>query len=330
MNSELLKKTDLLAENKNLIRKGFIWDHYLLHIVAASVFTGKNKTADVDKMKECRKLLRNKKSILSYFRGNSELFIVSKMAVSADPEKYLDDVVGTYDKLQSGKILGSTYRVLAAAIICDAGKAAEADAVVEKTNAIMKGMKASHPFITTDEDTCLAVLLAMTNKSVDSILYELEETFKIIKKKFPFADNSAYSLSQVITTYEGTYENKCDKALELYNSLKNIGAKYGWGYELASLGTLLAVKKNSDDIAAEVAEVADYLRTKKGFGSFYLTKRNRLMYAAMLVSEVYADDNSTVDASVVGGSITEVIAQQIAIFICISSICASSSYSSSH
>ena len=322
MTNEVLKKADLLSENRNLIHKGFIWDHYLLHIVAASAFAGTNVTADVAKMKACKKILKSKKSIFSYFRGNTELLITSKMALSENPEKYLDDVSMIYDKFQSGKFFGSTYRVLAAVTICDSGRVAEADAIVAKTEEILKGMKASHPFITTDEDTALVVLLAMTNKSVDTILYELEETFKIIKTRFSFTDNTAYSLCQVITTYEGAFETKCDKIFELYNEMKNNGAKYGRGYEFATLGTLLAVKKNPGTIAAEVAEVADYLKKKKGFGAFYLSKANRLMYATMVVSEAYSEDTANVDASVIGGTIALVIAQQIAIIVCISATCA--------
>ena len=81
-------------------------------------------------------------------------------------------------------------------IICDAGKADEADAIIEKTEDLMEGMKSAHPFLTNDEDTCMAVLLAMTDKKTKDILKELESTYLEIKNDFMLYKNSAYSLCQ--------------------------------------------------------------------------------------------------------------------------------------
>ena len=109
-------------------------------------------------------------------------------------------------------------------------------------------MKSKHPFITTSEDTCLAVILAMTDKSVDDILNELENTYVTIKSRFTFHENAAYSLAQVLTAFEGDYESKCGKALDLFNEFKTVGSGYGKEYELASLGILTNISMNTGDM----------------------------------------------------------------------------------
>ena len=58
MNNTLQTKCDLLAENRNLISKGFMLEHSMLKIASALVYTQEGKIADIDYLKECRGILR--------------------------------------------------------------------------------------------------------------------------------------------------------------------------------------------------------------------------------------------------------------------------------
>lgn len=328
MNNLIQRKCELLVENRQLAGKTSLLEGGLIKMVAAASFTEKDKTIDVEELKSCIKLLRSKQGIFSDLRGNNELIIGSKMALSGNPEEYLEDLLGVYKKFQQGKIFGSEFRVLAAASICDTGKASQADAVIEKTNELLKGMKKDHPFLTSDEDTSLAVLLAFKEKSVEDILTELEETFQYIKKNFAFHENASYSLSQVLTTYDGTAEQKGQKVLDLFNAFKEAGAKYGKNYELASLGILININKNIEEIVSEVIETAEFLKNKKGFGILEMDKATRLMLGSMLVSEVYGASDSAVSASVSSGALAAVIAQELCMLAAV--MAATTVTSSSH
>ena len=332
MKEMVQRRCDLLVENWKLIHKDFKLENGIISMVAASSFMEKDQTADAEFMKECRKILRKKQGVFSEFRGNNELIVTSKMALSGNPEGYIDDVIEVYKKLQNGKFWDSTYRALAAMVICDSGRYNETDALIEKTNAIMKGMKAAHPFLTSDEDTCFAVLLAMTDKNVDDILSELEETYQYLKKNFTLHDNAVYSLSQVLTTYEGNYEQKREKALGIFEAFKAAGNKYGKDYELASLGTLIEIQGNIEEVVAEIAEISEYLKGQKGFGMLDMGKQTRLMFATMIYTQEYASDNQKTGASVVSGAVARVVAEQIAMFVAIIAATSSSSAaaSSSH
>ncbi|SEL85519.1 Protein of unknown function [Butyrivibrio sp. ob235] len=329
MKNSVQKRCELLVENRNLIQEGFMLENSLLKAVAAAAFAEKEKTVDVDYLKECRSILRDKQGALSSFRGNNELIVSTKMALGSDPEKYIDEVIEVYKKFQKGKCFGSTFRVLAAMSICDAGKFSEADAIIEKTNNLLEGMRKKHPFIATDEDTSFAVLLAMTEKSVEEILTELEEAFGYIKKSFSFHDNAAYSLTQVLTIFDGSYEDKRDKVLEIYNAFKAAGLKYGKEYELASLGTLININLSTGELVSEVAEAAKFFDGKKGFGMLDMNKQTKLMLGAMVVSGAYSEKSTVTDASVTSGAISMIIAEQtamlVAIMIASSSAAASSS-----
>jgi len=314
MQTEVMEKCDLLVRNRNLIYKGFMFEDSFMQVIAALAFVERDETAEVKAIKECRKILRKKHSAFSYLRGNNELFISTKMALSENPEKYLDDVTQTYEKLQSGKFIGSIFRVLAAVLICDAGLADNSDKVIEKTENLMQGMKSAHPFLTNDEDTCMAVLLAMTDKSEENILSELESSYLEIKNEFMLYKNSAYSLCQVLTSFDGAYKKKCDRTVKIYDAFKEAGVKYGREYELASLGLLTDIQMDPKDIVAEVIGTAEYLKSKRGFNFWYMTKQTRLMFAAIIVADNHIKNVITSDATTVT-SVMQLIMQQLAMFI---------------
>jgi hypothetical protein len=330
MNEKIQRRSELLIENRNLMHNAFRLENGLVTVVSGSAFMEKDKNADPELVKECRDLLRQRKGVFSDMRGNNELLISTKMAVSGSPERYLDDIIEVYDNLQQGKFFGSSFRVLAASIICDAGKANEAGAIIEKTNEILKGMKAAHPFLTSDEDTGFAVLLAMTDKSVETILAELEESYRTLKADFSFHDNAVYSLAQVLTAYEGDSKEKSKKALEFFEAFKDAGHKYGKDYELPSLGVLVNLGDNIGEIVADVIEVAESFKGAKGFGVLDMSKQTKLMLGAMIVSGVYGEENHVVNASVEGSALAMLIAQEAAMVAIMCAASASAVSSSSN
>ncbi len=330
MKKAVQKRCELLVENRQLVSKASVLESTLIRAVAAASYTEKDLSADVDQLKDCIKLLKKKQSAFSYLRGNTLLIIASRMALSQNPEGYLDDVIEVYDKFQEGKFFGSYFRVLASMSICDAGRAAQAEEIVEKTNALLKGMSKSHPWITNEEDTSFAVLLAMTDKSTEDILSELEDSYRYIKKSFSFHDNAAYSLSQVLTTLDGSYNQKGDKALEIFNAFKEAGSKYGKNYELASIGALVNTDLNTEDLVSEVIEVSEYLKDKKGFGALEMDRYTRLMLGTMIVSGIYSDEKTSLSASVTSGALATVIAQQLCMYVAIMAASTSAAVSSAN
>lgn len=330
MNEVIQKRSDILVENWKLIRKGFFGEDSLFVTIAAASYADKDKTVDVEYLKDCKKLLKDRSGFFSGLRGNSEFILATRMALSGNPEKYLDDVKAVYEKFQKGKFFDSAYRVLAAMTICDAGRQAEADAIIEKTDVLLKSMNREHPFLTSDEDTGLVVLLALTDRSTEDILAELEESYKQLKKGFSFHDNAVYSLAQVLTSYEGNVEEKSTKALELFDEFKKQGAKYGKEYELASIGVLHNLNVNKEALVSEVIEVSDYLKGNKGFGTFSMSQSIRLMFAATLVSGAYSAEDRTGKTTSATSAIARVVAEQTATFVAIMAASAAVTSSSSN
>ncbi len=327
MNSKVQEKCDLLVANLAKMNKVALLDNHILKIIAAAAFTEAGRELDVKHYEECIKILRKKEFFLSPFRSKSELIVAGKMALSEDPQKYIEDCDKANKVLDKGKIFGSGYNVITATVICDMDKMSELDMITERITEILSGMKKKHPFLTSEEDTCFAALLAMTGKTVENIVDEVETIFQELKKRFPFHDNAAYSLSQVLATYEGDPMYKANKVMELYKALLDADVKYGKDYELSSLGTMIFTDIGNETFAEEVKETVEYLKTQKGFKLLDVSGTQRIMFSALLVSGVYSGDNQSGELAAIGGTIARLIAEQAALMSCViaSSVAAASS-----
>ena len=181
--------------------------------------------------------------------------------------------------------------------------------------------------MTGQEDLALLALLAMTDKEVDSIVEETEFYFKAMKKKFSFHGNAVQSLSFVMALMEGAPEEKCEKVIEIYKALAARGIKYGKEQTLASLGALIGTELNPAELAGEIVEASEYLKTRKGFSSWRIYSSTRHMFAALMAADVYAKDNAAMNSSVMSGALSIIIAEEIAMLVVITACAANSSHS---
>ena len=306
---------ELLVENRDAIHKNFIWDMEMMSITGSVILTGAGKTADIEKMKECKAILKKHKGAFSEFRQNMETPIICKMSLAEDPEKYLMDLSAVYDKLSKGKIFGSEYLVLTALAICDGKRENRVEDIIAMTKELLKRMSKEHPMLTSDEDMTFAALLIMKGKSLDEIIDETEYCYEYMKKKFTFHGNAVQSLSHVLTLCEGMPEEKCRRASAIYDALLTRKISYGKDYELATLGALVNIDMTPEELADEIADASEYLKTCKGFGDWSIGTKTRTMFAALLAAQAYAPVSIAMDASVIGTSLAMVIAEEACLMV---------------
>ncbi|MBR5419707.1 MAG: DUF4003 family protein [Lachnospiraceae bacterium] len=315
MNASLKQKCELLADNYTVIHKDFVLEFEIMEMVAASSYMYAGMKADTEKMKECRKILAGKQGMFSELRSTVELALLSKMAVDNNPEAYLDEVIGVYEKVKKGKIFSSPYMVLSAMIIVDQHKVGQADEVIKKLNSIMNKMEKEHPILTGKEDMPLATIMALSPIDADKLIDEMEACFDILKKKFVFHKDAVQGLCQVLCISGSGSEDKCKKAADIFDALKKKGIKYGKSIELAALGALVDIDMDADAIATEIDECSDLLKKHKGFGNLSLGKEYRAMFSALLVAEEYAPRAAGIQNATIGSSIAVTIAEEVVMAI---------------
>ena len=168
----------------------------------------------------------------SEYRNAVKLALLSEMALSETPEQYIEDVKAVYKKLHKGKFRDNSYMVLAAMLIRDLGKQDSADEIVEKHNEIIKQMNKLHPILTDSEDISYVILLALSDRTVDTIISDMNECFDYLKKTcmIKAGPDSVQRLSEILALTDGNIREKCDKIISLYNILKDNKADIKGGY----------------------------------------------------------------------------------------------------
>ena len=300
-----------MADNRDLFHKNFVWNMEMMSITGAVIYTGEGKMADIQKINQCKAILKKHQGVFSEFRQNMEIPVLSKMALAENPEEYLLKLINTYNVLHKGKIFGSEYMVLTAIAICDSKCEAGVEDIVAKTRDLMKEMTKIHPFLTSDEDMAFAALLVMTNRSVLDIINETEYCFTYMKMKFSFHDNAVQSLSHVLALCPGAAEEKCRRASAIYDALLTRHITYGKDYELATLGALVNIDMDPEELADEIKDASEYLKTRKGFGDWSIGTKTRTMFAALLAAQAYSPTSIAMDASVIGSALAIVIAEEV-------------------
>ena len=333
MNSEFTKKLELLAANKKAIDKEFYFELGMSQVVAGLLFASAGKEADIVRMKEARNILKKKAGVFSALRDATETVILARMAMEPDMEQYINDLIGVLELLTKGKVFEDSYMVLTAMIIVDRGRKADAEKIKATTDEIMHRMSKLHPILTSAEDLALAALLAMSGRDIDSVIDDMEESFRYTKKELKIrADaNSIQALSQILALTGGDMKAKCDKVAELFAAFKENGSKFGTYLEFPALGTLIDVDVPTEVLVGEIIEAADFLKKSKGFGGLSMDKKTRLMFAALLASEVYSNGRdtleavSTTNAVITNSAISMIIAEEVAIMVIV--MCASTANS---
>lgn len=188
-------------------------------------------------------------------------------------------------------------------------------------------MKAEHPFLTSSEDSALCALLSLSEQPDDVLLRDSEECYRILKPHF-FSANAVQSLSHVLALCDGYAESKCERTMELFNKLKLSGYKYGTDYELPTLGILATSGGSLDSIVADIVEINTWLASQKGFGFFSsISTKQRLMYAGILAQKEYYQ-NDTMQNAAINGTISLIIAQEVAMCVAISASASASAAAS--
>lgn len=327
MNDQMFMNCKSLLDNRDRIKNVFGWDSGLIQLACAAIYVLKDKEVNEFQLQSCKELLNQRVGLFSNFRSTARSPIASMLAVSKNPERTLEDGLFVYELLKQ-EFWSSTYLPLTAMVIAQMANPQQYEAIAARTRRIYDRIKGEHPFLTSSEDSANCALLALSEKSDDELIYEIEACFQFLKPYF-FSSNAVQSLSHVLALGQGSVEEKCSRTMELFDGLKAAGYKYGTSYELPTLGVLALSDGPKDKIMQDMIEISNWLSYQKGFGFFSaVSAKQRLMYAGIIAQREYINPN-TMQSSVVNSTISIIVAQETAMCAAIAASAAASSSASS-
>lgn len=327
MNDQISKSCKLLIDNKEQVKTVFPWDSGLIHMACAGIYVLKEKEVDVSVLKHCKEMIKEKVGLFSNFRSTASATIAAMLAISEDPERTLTNGLNVHQLLKK-EFWSSTYLPLTAMIIAQMAEPHQYEAITARTRRIYNRIKAEHPILTSSEDSANCALMALSEKSDDQLINDIERCYNILKPNF-FSSNAVQSLSHVLALGEESADVKCRKTMELFNGIKTAGYKYGTSYELPTLGVMALSEASKDKIIEDMLEINNWLSNQKGFGFFSsITAKQRLMYAGIVAQCEYINSD-TMQTTVVNSTISLILAQEAAMCAAITASAAASASTSS-
>ena len=312
MNPNLQLLCDQFIQNRDIIKESFAWDSSLIFPACATIFMEKNIIPNRNNLKFCENVLKENTGVLSNFRSNTKLPVISMMSISNDPIGRIQNTLGFYNLLKK-YFWNSEYLALGAMILSDMIPIQAHEFVAMKASRIYNSIKKVHPFLTSSEDAVFCLLLAASGKNENEILTHTEECYELLKPHF-FSGNAVQALSHALTMQEGTPKDKCDKFMNLYFALNQNGYKYGTSFELASLGLLATIDVDSFELIKNFGDVNNFLKSQKGYGLFGIGEKQRYMHIVMILLRYYGvNDNRVSTATFSNIAMSIIIAQQIAL-----------------
>ncbi|MBR3018612.1 MAG: DUF4003 family protein [Clostridia bacterium] len=308
MKPELEKLCQEYIANREEVGKAFRWDNSALHTVCANIFCACGKAADSERLKDCRRIIKENTRFLSKFRSKKvRAVLASMLSLEERPEDRMA-LANEYYHLLKKRFKGTEYLVLTAFLLADLAHQTLTEETISRGKEIYRRMKKKHPLLTSRRDSVFAMLMAFSEKAEDELTDETEACYQALKKKF--SGSGAQTSAQVLAMADGAPEEKTQRVTDLHNALREAEIKYGHAGETAPLAALSLADTPLSALAEEIKEADDFLKTQKGFGGTKESEQaQRAMYAVMIVSDQYAGTNQ-VGITVMTNTIDMLIAKQ--------------------
>lgn len=320
MDQKLQKICERVADSRTTLIKKMTWEiePNLVAIMCGFIYASKDKDVDVDRYMECKKILKKEVNAFSEFRGIAGTMVISKMALSDDPEEYLKGALSVYKKLRSiHKLTASPNMVLAAINIYDAGGVEKADENIELLEKLYESMNKKHAILVSDKDRGFLSMLATSGLDAEKVLEETENCYKALSGMSVFNKDGVHSMAQILSMFSMNTEEKAERVKAMKDALKAVKCPVSKQFGLPGLGALSMVKGDVNEIADEVAEAEKYFKTRKGFKWYNAGGTEfRRMYAQLAVSLRYLPEaNATVGTQIVSSMTVALIEEIIMLLI---------------
>ena len=306
MRPSLQERCEVQIRNEAALHKGAKLELEQVVKLAAMMHANAGRDVDVERLKECKRILKDKVGVFSNFRGYMQYLVQVKMALSDDPNAYIDGVLDVYQRLKEGiKIPGEMVAMAATTIYENCPLESRAE-VVDKTRKVYAKLKEQHRFLTGEEDMALIALMILAGIDPDQAADKAEELYVMLKDRYLPGSDTPQSAAMILALSDKPAEQKAADFVDLYETCKAAGHATSKDKAMAIYATFADLDADRAEIVAEIGEVDEWLKKQKGYGALGVGASIRRLFAATLVLE----DRQNTDATAATGA-TNAVAQAI-------------------
>ncbi len=270
-------------ETRDAIRAAFRWESEYIYPACAHIFLAADRAVDRERLERCKAMVKSTTGPFSSFRGNIKLPLICMLAAGDEPEARWEGTERTYGLLKEA-FFSSEYLALAALILSEEVPETDIPALAARGKGLYQRMRKEHPFLTGQEDSVFALLLAQSERSDDELIDDMEACYRLLDERFP-KGNGLQSASHVLALSQEAPEEKARRLIALFDAIEAGGGKYGKDRQLPILAALSLGEGPVEDLSRGILDLDGLLARQKGYrGIFSLDRRTRTMHAAMLLS----------------------------------------------
>ncbi len=286
MNTVLEEKCKLFVENREELESFFKLELTTNISVGSIIYTQKNKKIDIERIKESYEILKRNQNALSDYRTVLAIPLITKMSLSENPEEYLNRVIETSNKIKSiHKGIGANIEnTISAMILEETSNNENQEELIERAKNIFNLIKKEHPILTDGEDRTDAIVLAMSKKSDEKLIEDMETCYKILLNEKIGFRGSLQALSHILALSEKSPEEKCNKIIDINKILKQNKIKIAFETEhaLEIMGLFVDLDIDNEKIVEQIIEIFEYIKKEKGMGKFSISNAERFIYSAAI------------------------------------------------
>lgn len=284
MEDKLRRQSDLFADNRISMRRGFLWDYASVQGVAAMIWSAYNRPADVEKIRQCKKALREDAEVFGYLEDNAFVIAAAMLALSENPPQMLKSLKKLYKMMTAEGFKPTGQLLLTALIFVRFYEEKDFTRAVTKAKHTCLSLRTRpwHDMVAADK---MEEAQSAVGKDVREVMQREKHYRRLIRGEFPSAEIEELISSGLIIDHRSEEKNVVS-LLSLYEMVKGeqeeLYFKYDYGYTV--LAVLAIVTKDPDETMSRVFEVYDYLCAKNELKSLMLDTHQYFYYAAMIVA----------------------------------------------
>lgn len=285
MEDRLRRQSDLFVNNRILMRRGFLWDYASVQGVAAMMWSAYQKPVDIEKIRQCKKALREDAEAFGYLEDNAFVIAAAMLALSENPPSMLKRLKKLYKMMLAGGFKPSGTLLLAVLIQIRFYDEKDFSKVVTKAKHMCLSLKIRpwHGMVF-DEDK-IEEAQSSIGRDVREIMQREKHYRRLIRGEFPSADIEELISSGLIIDHRSEEKNVIN-LLSLYATVRGEQEKtyFKYDYDYVVLAVLAIVTKEPDETMSRVFEVYDHLCAKPELKLLNLDTHQYFFYAAMIVA----------------------------------------------
>lgn len=331
MKNHLKTLIDQFVESCDLYKSVTKWDSPMMDKLCALQSVCSKTEPNTESYKQWREYIKINSGFFSSLKGEILPVLAWQLSTEKEPELLFDRLLNCKKHLKEAGFSDGNYLVISALHIVKAKEESEYAAVASKMKMVFNAMKRLHPLATSQDDYIVAAMLAVTGINVAEYSQRISRMEELLKNWMK-GGNELQSVSNLILLFNVDDIALCERAITLHKNFKEKGYNFNSQNMTALLALLVASKRPADAVTTEIIEAADYLKTKKGFGSFSLDKRQRamLMTGLFLFEELGDEEASSISNVAIQSMVVDYLLtlQTMCICCCVTAAAVASSSAS--